>query len=261
MVDAVKPVHSTRYSVPTGRPFNLADLHRKLPSIGDQVRNLCPAGDPTEYEALADDLYEVFLVAAALAPPRSRTGCSVHPRGPVDPLAPEGWSRCLYCNGFRRRGNPGADVSAVQLGPGGYFVPEAPYNQEALLATMRKIDGMAYELGYRSADQDFDAVADAVHGAFIIARELSRPRNMAKCQRHPGAPLDVDVPQGPLCLFCRSEAARRQNQGAPMMLPQVHRGERRNRTRRFPRPLDERIQSAGRKASRGPDSNDHQGAL
>lgn len=236
MGEIVEPVHSTSYSVPTGRPLHLKDLHRKLPSISDQVRSLGSGGDPVEYDALADALHAAFKDAAELAPPRTLTGCADHPRGPVDPLAPEGWSRCLYCNSNRRRGNPGVGRSPVQRGPGGYFVPEPPYNQQTLLATIRKIDDLVYDLGYRSTCAEFDAVVDAIHSAFIIARELSRPRNVAKCQRHPGAPVDVDVQDGPRCLFCRAEAAREKVKGAPKMLPQVRRGERRNLRRRFPRP-------------------------
>ncbi len=249
MVDAVEHVHSKSYSVPTGRPFNLKDLHSKLPSVSDQVRNLCPAGDPTEYDALADDLYEAFRVAAALAPPRTMTGCADHPQGPVDPLAPEGWSRCLYCNSFRRRGNPGTNVRAVQQGPGGYFVPGPPYNHQALLAMMQKVDALAFDLDYRTADAEFDAAVDAIHGAFVIARELSRPRNVAKCQRHPGAPVDVDVKEGPLCLFCRGEAARAKVKDVPMILPPVRRGERRSLRRRFPRPAFEQAQSDAQNAA------------
>ncbi|MFF1690767.1 hypothetical protein [Streptomyces sp. NPDC058254] len=34
----------------------------------------------------------------------SSTGCSLHPEGAVDPVAPPTWGRCLLCNTRRRRG-------------------------------------------------------------------------------------------------------------------------------------------------------------
>jgi hypothetical protein len=34
---------------------------------------------------------------------RTTTGCDTHPEGAIDPLAPDGWGRCLFCNDRRRK--------------------------------------------------------------------------------------------------------------------------------------------------------------
>jgi hypothetical protein len=227
--------------VPTGRPYRLSDLQGKVPALGDQVhRSLSSLSHSSEYDSLADDLHAAFLVAESLAPPRSVTGCSDHPRGPVDPVAPDGWSRCLQCNSYRRRGEPFARPTLSTMSAGGYSVPSPPYTYAKLVDAMRLINDLTYELNLRSENCEFEAVADALHAAFVVARELARPRNFDRCLQHPGAPLDVDVPDGPQCMFCRVQQARRLAQDAPVMLPPVRRGERRNGFRRYPRPAFER---------------------
>ncbi|MFF4179548.1 hypothetical protein [Streptomyces sp. NPDC001750] len=217
------------YRVPTKRPLLLKELRSRLPSADDRVRAFLGYGDPTEYDAIADALYRVFITARNLAPARHSTNCSIHPYGPVDPQSPQGWGQCLFCNSNRRIGDPRARQE-VQNTPLQYEVPPPPYTHEALLARMRQINEVVFELNFRSPEEDFALTADLVHGAFIIARELSRPRSSSRCPRHPGAPLDPDAPGGPRCLFC-TIAERRG--GAPPP-PQIRDRPRRSFPRRQP---------------------------
>ncbi|MER6499229.1 hypothetical protein ABT218_07505 [Streptomyces sp. NPDC001455] len=207
----------------------LKELRSRLPSADDRVRAFLGYGDPTEYDAIADALYRVFITARNLAPARHSTNCSIHPYGPVDPQSPQGWGQCLFCNSNRRIGDPRARQE-VQNTPLQYEVPPPPYTHEALLARMRQINEVVFELNFRSPEEDFALTADLVHGAFIIARELSRPRSSSRCPRHPGAPLDPDAPGGPRCLFC-TIAERRG--GAPPP-PQIRDRPRRSFPRRQP---------------------------
>ncbi|MFF7191413.1 hypothetical protein ACFZAR_40915 [Streptomyces sp. NPDC008222] len=196
------------YRVPTGRPFLLGELYNKLPSVDDRMKHLPDPADPTEYEAIADALWDVFVTARNLAPVRSPTGCARHPGGPVDTEAPEGWGRCLLCNRNRRIGRPSVK-KATNASTSLWAIPDPPYNHAALMAIRRTINHAVMELDYRSPDRAFHEVADLVHSAFIIARELSRPRSTG-CQRHPGAPIDPTAAGGPQCIFCVGEERRRQ---------------------------------------------------
>ncbi|MFL3870584.1 hypothetical protein LT966_28785 [Streptomyces griseobrunneus] len=225
-------VQPSDFRVPTKRPHLLRELRSQLPSADDRVRDVS-GHDPTEYEAVADALYRVFNTARNLAPPRNTTNCTIHPNGPVDPEPPQGWGRCLFCNGNRRIGNPqarsGGPVNANQ-----YDVPPPPYTHEILIARMRRINDAVYELALVSPDDAFADVADLVHGAFVIARELSRPRSTSKCRLHPGAPIDPDAPGGPQCLFCSTAAIKKERAVPP---PQIRdRVRHPARRRRAPRP-------------------------
>ncbi|MCX5434765.1 hypothetical protein OHU11_42055 (plasmid) [Streptomyces sp. NBC_00257] len=222
------PEHST-YRVPTKRPLLLKELRSRLPSADDLIRNIHGYGDPTEYDAIADSLHRVFTTARNLAPTRHSTNCSIHPNGPVDPHSPQGWGKCLFCNSSRRAGNPRTQPE-VPNSPVQYEVPPPPYTHDALLTRMRQINEIAYELHYRSPEEDFALMADLVHGAFIIARELSRPRSSSLCPRHPGAPIDPAAPGGPRCLFCTVAEIRG---GAPPP-PQIRDRPRRTSPRRQP---------------------------
>ncbi|MEW1699441.1 hypothetical protein [Streptomyces sp. NPDC091278] len=209
------PQHSA-YRVPTKRPFLLNELRSRLPSVDDRFRALSGCGDPTEYDAIADSLYQVFLTARNLAPSRNSTDCSTHPNGPVDPESPQGWGQCLFCNSNRRAGNPRARQEVANT-PLQYEVPPPPYTHEALLERMRQINDISFELSYRSPDDDFAIAADLVHGAFIIARELSRPRSSSRCSRHPGAPIDPAAAGGPRCLFCAAAEHRASTVAPPQI--------------------------------------------
>ncbi|WP_329456088.1 hypothetical protein [Streptomyces sp. NBC_01497] len=216
------------YRVPTGRPDLLEELHRKLPGVDDRIRQLPVPADPTEYEQIADTVYEVFVVARNLVARRRSTGCAHHPNGPVDPLAPTGWGHCLLCNSRRRVGRP--DVRAAEPEPPRTWeVPQAPYDHKVLVLTMRRINEALADLHLRSADDAFVRLADLVHSAFIVARELSRPRAGSGCPRHPGAPVDEDAPGGPRCMFCQGRE-RLHRSGPPVVAvrpsrpaPQYHR--------------------------------------
>ncbi|WP_052069370.1 hypothetical protein [Streptacidiphilus albus] len=209
---------SQRYSVPTGRPFLLGELRTKLAAIEGQARALYENSHPAEIEVVADELYLLFTTARNLAPPRTYTGCDRHPNGAIDPEAPQGWTRCLLCNEARRRGTASTAVPAVARATAlGYPLPDGPYTVELLLGFLRATTEQAYALDLRSAESAYADLADVVHQAFIVARELSRPRNTSGCDRHPGAPTDPTADNA--CLFCVADRRRRldERDGVPVM--------------------------------------------
>ncbi|MET9319872.1 hypothetical protein ABZX75_06685 [Streptomyces sp. NPDC003038] len=234
--------HRSRgYSVPTGRPYALKELQANIGALGDRVKDLYDGAHPAEYDGVADALYVAFQTAAALAPAKSYTGCSEHPNGALDPEAPDGWGRCLICNDRRRlgrrlQGGRAASASSEQRRLG-YPVPEPPYTLDGLRHHLRTIEEQRFHLTLGSPDQDFVRIADDLHRAFIVARELSRPRNASGCSEHPGAPIDPDAPPGEGCIFCAGRKRRAQRSAQiPEMLPRIRRGERRQLQRRFERP-------------------------
>lgn len=214
------------------------EMGRKHPGIDDRLIYLPDPADPTEYEAVADALWDLFLTVRNLAPPRSATGCSDHPTGPVDTEAPEGWGRCLLCNQRRRVGRP--HVKAATHEPGSVWATPAPPYSHAMLMEIRKtLNNAIQDLDYRSPEQAFQNVADLVHAAFVISRELSRPRTSG-CQLHPGAPVDPTAAGGPKCMFCLGRE-RRQQLGPPAVAVRPSRPvpktlPRRHRTWDFPAP-------------------------
>ncbi|AZM89957.1 MULTISPECIES: hypothetical protein [Streptomyces] len=236
--------HGSRgYSVPTGRPYALKELQANVGALGDRIKELYDGAHPAEYDPVADALYVAFQTAAGLAPAKSYTGCPEHPNGALDPEAPEGWGRCLICNDRRRLGRrlqggrPAGPAPAGEQRRLGYPVPDPPYTLDVLRHYLRVIDEQRFHLTLGSPDQDFVRIADDLHRAFIVARELSRPRNASGCSEHPGAPIDPDAPPGEACIFCagRKRRAQRPPQ-TPEMLPRIRRGERRQLHRRFERP-------------------------
>ncbi|MFJ6937632.1 hypothetical protein [Streptomyces sp. NPDC101132] len=236
--------HGARgYSVPTGRPYALKELQAQLGTLGDRVQELYEGAHPTEYDPVADALHAAFQQAAGLAPARTYTGCPDHPNGALDPEAPEGWGRCLLCNDRRRMAarrqgtRTPAPVPAGEHPRLGYPVPEGPYTLQLLRAYLRRVEEQRFHLTPSSSDEDFVRLADDLHRSFIVARELSRPRNASGCAEHPGAPIDPDAPPGEACIFCagRKRRAQRSPQ-TPEMLPRIRRGERRQLHRRFDRP-------------------------
>ncbi|MBT2455741.1 hypothetical protein [Streptomyces sp. ISL-86] len=235
---------SRGYSVPTGRPYALKELQASLGSLGDHLRELYDGSRPAEYEGIADALYTAFQTAAGLAPAKSYTGCPEHPNGALDPEAPDGWGRCLICNDRRRLGLRSQGSRAAAAAPAaaeqrrlGYPVPAPPYTHEALRARLRTVEDQRFHLGLSSPAEDFVRIADDLHRAFIVARELSRPRNASGCSEHPGAPIDPDAPPGEACIFCAGRKRRAQRSAqTPEMLPRIRRGERRQLQRRFERP-------------------------
>lgn len=195
------------YSVPSGRPMRLAELRHRFSAVTDCLTHVGPWSHPLEWDTVADYLYEAFRTAAVLAPEKTPTNCSWHPRGAVDPEAPVGWSRCLLCNDRRRRhfrGTPPPVAPAVKRGDLGYPVPFPPYDRDALLQRTRRLNDVMYDLSIKSSFSEFSTVADLLHEAFCIARELSRPRNQSGCAKHPGGPRDVDES----CLLCRARSYR-----------------------------------------------------
>ncbi|GHI25679.1 hypothetical protein Shyd_70500 [Streptomyces hydrogenans] len=184
MPSCTNPQDST-YRVPTKRPPLLAELRTKLASAGDHIRALPEHGDPAEFEAIADALYQAFTTARNLAPSRDSTNCTSHPRGPIDPEAPSDGDSACCVNTHRRAGNASARAGAPQALIQ-WDVPPPPYTREGLLDRMQRVNDASFELHLRSSERDFVVMADLLHGAFIIARELSRPRSASGCLRHPG---------------------------------------------------------------------------
>ncbi|WP_282206809.1 hypothetical protein [Kitasatospora fiedleri] len=206
--------------MPAGRPFLLAELRTKMASIGDAVTGLWSDSHPAEYDDVADELYAVFRTAANLAPPKSHTGCRTHPDGAVDPEAPQGWTRCLLCNEARRRGMHPADVPPpARTNPLGYPIPDGPYDLELLRQLLSHANSLSFSLSLRSEFSEFEEMADVLHQAFCVARELSRPRNTSGCNIHPGAPTDPTA--NGACLFCVGAARRRADEkaGVPLLIP------------------------------------------
>ncbi|MEU8887202.1 hypothetical protein [Streptomyces sp. NPDC048442] len=225
------------YSVPTGLPHALKELRSRLGSANDLVSELYDGAHPSDYEPIADSLYSAFRTASELAPARNVTGCKEHPDGAVDPTVPDGWGRCLICNHRRRLTERGAPTPAEET-------PRLPEHsaqrttRATLTAQFDLVNERSFNLGTASRPEEFAALAEALHRAFVLARELSRPRNSSGCAQHPGAPIDPDAPPGEECIFCAGR--RRQAQraaGTPQMLPRVARGDRRMPLRRrFERP-------------------------
>ncbi|WP_433546597.1 hypothetical protein ACQPZG_16990 [Streptomyces sp. CA-294286] len=225
------------YSVPTGLPYALQELRSRLGSANDLLKDLYDGAYPAEYEPVADSLYGAYRTAADLAPARNVTGCKEHPDGAVDPTVPDGWGRCLICNHRRRLNERSAPTPAEETPR----LPEGPARRAtlgSLTAQFALVNERSFDLGTSSRPKEFAALAEALHRAFVLARELSRPRNSSGCAQHPGAPVDPDAPPGEECIFCAGR--RRQAQraaGTPQMLPRVPRGERRMPLRRrFERP-------------------------
>lgn len=234
------PDRNRSQPIPARRPYLRSELHSKLAPLSDQVANLWDGAHPLEYEEIADGLYAVFRTASNLAPQKSYTGCTEHPNGALDPEAPDGWGLCLICNDRRRQGArvmPSAGTGAAQR-RGGYPVPEPPFTLQRLVECMRELNELAFSLELTSPTSAYATVADRLHEAFCVARELARPRNVSGCAKHPGAPLDADAPPGEECLFCAGERRRQALAGNPVTLPPVRRGERRNTYRRFPRAIN-----------------------
>ncbi|MBH1933828.1 hypothetical protein I5Q34_05870 [Streptomyces sp. AV19] len=88
----------------------LRELHSALNTASDIVYTLESDPSPEETAQIVDALRRALDAARALGAAHGATGCSLHPRGAVDPLygdkrdpLPPGWGRCLLCNDGRRR--------------------------------------------------------------------------------------------------------------------------------------------------------------
>lgn len=92
------------YRVPQGRVVGLRDLQARMATANDMAYHLELTSDTEDFRKVMEALHEAYWIAAALASCTTRTGCSEHPHGPVDPEAPEGWGACLLCNSRRRVG-------------------------------------------------------------------------------------------------------------------------------------------------------------
>lgn len=91
--------------VASGVPHALRELHDAMRFADNRVFELTIESAPAAFDEAADAIYAAFSIAREISREPNVTGCSEHPRGPVDPLAPEGWGKCLLCNGRRRKGS------------------------------------------------------------------------------------------------------------------------------------------------------------
>ena len=221
--------------MPVGRPYLLAEFRTKLAAVNTAVGGLYGDSHPAEFDATSDAVYLLFNIARNLAPARTYTGCERHPNGAIDPEAPQGWTRCLLCNEARRVGTNPANIPPVaRTSSLGFPVPDGPYTFEQLSLLLRQGNEQAFELSLRSEDADFVHFADTTHQAFIVARELARPRNSSGCERHPGAPTDPTADGA--CLFCVADRRRRQDERdhTPVMVARPRHSPYPLRPRRFP---------------------------
>jgi len=223
------------YAVPQGRPYLLAEFRTKLAAVNSGLSGLYNDSHPAEFDATSDAVYVLFHIARNLAPARTYTGCERHPNGAIDPEPPQGWTRCLLCNEARRLGTNPANIPPVaRTSSLGFPVPDGPYSFDQLSQLLRRVNELAFELSLRSDDADFARFADATHQAFIVARELARPRNTSGCDIHPGAPTDPTADNA--CLFCVAARRRRQDEqnNTPVMITRPRRSPVPRRPRPFP---------------------------
>ncbi|MEV5704780.1 hypothetical protein [Actinoallomurus sp. NPDC052274] len=106
-------------SVPTAdqitAPWQTSDRRRKIPdsatglqelrsvmrTVNDLAFRLNVESPPGDFERIAGRTYTAFCIARELSRPIPRTGCSIHPQGPVDRNPPTGWGDCQLCNTIR----------------------------------------------------------------------------------------------------------------------------------------------------------------
>lgn len=94
--------------VPAGLPYQLRELRAALGTVNDIAYSMDVHSGSECWDSLADALWSAFSLAREFARVKNVTGCTDHPQGAVDPLAPEGWGKCLLCNDRRRGRTPGA---------------------------------------------------------------------------------------------------------------------------------------------------------
>lgn len=190
--------------VPARRSMLLKELLEHLNSVGNVIKRLEEASTPELFDELADKLDTAFVTATNMAPARYRTGCQLHPWGPVDTEAPEGWGACATCNRNRRIGRPW--VTAAESQPKhGYDMPSPPYTFKGLQDRLYLINDAVMALLLDSPDDEIDAIANALYGAFIVARELSRPKPESRCEKHRYTDTAPDPVTGG-CVLCAVEA-------------------------------------------------------
>ncbi|MFG1858531.1 hypothetical protein ACGFJT_42335 [Actinomadura geliboluensis] len=193
----------------------MAELHRVLSTANRTVDELDVHSPTADFDKAADQVWRVVLVAREMARPVTRTGCDEHPDGPVDPAPPVGWGKCLMCNGRRMTGviKRGKSTSYWGVRPAPdqreliELVPTSPeQGLRELRRLMERVNDLAFELHNESTVDQRDAVADEVHRAFLVLRELSRPVSITGCVKHPEGAVDQNPPAGwGKCLLCNTE--------------------------------------------------------
>lgn len=193
--------------VPPRRGIQRQELQEKLVSVSNVMQRLEEASRPDLFDELADRLYEAFIIAADVAPTRHATGCPRHPQGPVDPQAPEGWSSCLICNTHRRRTRSWAEAAAEQPKTV-WTMPAPPYTFAGLNDRLYSINDSMMNFRLDSTAEELNRIADSLYQAFIVARELSRPKSVLKCPQHPYIDTPPDSETGG-CTMCAVDARRK----------------------------------------------------
>jgi len=86
----------------------LEQFHAQMGTINDLVFQLTSDSPPAALADVRDALMvATSTISGMIGLPRGTTDCRFHPQGPIDPVAPEGWSNCLLCNTHRRRSTGG----------------------------------------------------------------------------------------------------------------------------------------------------------
>ncbi|MFJ2774608.1 hypothetical protein [Streptomyces sp. NPDC087300] len=86
----------------------LEAFYHQLEEASEMGRQLHTGSTAADAAAVCRVLGTAAKMAMQLSVPAGNhavsTGCTKHPVGPVDAVAPEGWGTCLLCNTKRRRG-------------------------------------------------------------------------------------------------------------------------------------------------------------
>lgn len=87
--------------------------------------------------------------------------------------------------------------------------PGVPRTLKDLNAAVGKAGRTVFDLGHSSPPEAFDAAADELYAAFVIARDLARPNNVTGCADHPQGAVDTRAPDGwGRCLVCNTHRRR-----------------------------------------------------
>jgi hypothetical protein len=81
----------------------LQELRSVMRAINDLAFRLNVESPSGDFDRIAGRTYTAFCIARELSRPAPRTGCSIHPQGPIDHNPPAGWGDCQLCNTIRWR--------------------------------------------------------------------------------------------------------------------------------------------------------------
>lgn len=104
-VDQIAPrpqIFDRRRMIPDSAT-GLQQLRSAMRTINDLAFRLNVESPREDFDRIAGNTYTAFCIARELSRPVPRTGCSIHPQGPIDPAPPAGWGVCQLCNTIRWR--------------------------------------------------------------------------------------------------------------------------------------------------------------